>query len=254
MGRDMNSYPEVEIYENPEYLAEAVAQLFVREAVKSVEHRGRFMVAISGGSTPRLAHRLLCMEPFGPQIPWQSVNIFWVDDRCVPHDDPASNFGAADDDFLSRVDLQPDQVYPMPVTTLPKTGAIEYEQTIRSVFAAPGDELPRFDCVFLGIGTDGHTASLFPGQEELWDKGKLILAVRGGNPNVDRLTMTLPLINRAKHIVIPVSGRAKAVTLEEIFSQPEKNYPIQNVKPEDGKLSWLVDRDAAGMLPIAASE
>ena len=249
----MSRYPEVEIYENPEQLAEAVAQVFVREAVKAVEQRGRFMVALSGGSTPRLAHKMLG-ELFKKKVPWHSVNIFWVDDRCVPHDDPASNYGAADDDFLSRVDLRPDQVYPMPVTGLPETGAIEYEQTIRSVFTTQEDELPQFDCVFLGVGTDGHTASLFPGQEELWDEDKLILAVRGGNPHVDRLTMTLPLINRAKHIVIPVSGRAKAVTLEEIFSQPGKNYPIQKVKPVDGKLSWLVDRDAAGLLPIAASK
>lgn len=246
-------YPEVEVYENPQHLAEAVVQVFIREAVKSVEQRGRFMVALSGGSTPRLAHRLLSEEQFRKKVPWQSVNIFWVDDRCVPHDDPASNYGAADEDFLSLVDLQADQIHPMPVTGLPETGAIEYEQTIRSVFTAQGDELPRFDCVFLGIGTDGHTASLFPGQEELWDKERLILAVRGGNPHVDRLTMTLPLINRARHIVIPVSGRAKAVTLEEIFSQPEKKYPIQKIKPVDGKLSWLVDQDAAGLLPIAAS-
>ncbi len=249
----MSDYPEIEIYENPNQLAEAVADLFVREAIASIEKTNRFTVALSGGSTPRLAHQLFTTEKYSKIIPWDAVCLFWVDDRCVPYDDPASNYGAALEDFISKVKIPKTQVYPMPTTIEPQTGAMEYEKELLSAFVCRAGDIPSFDCIFLGVGTDGHTASLFPGQQELWEPERLIIAVCGGNPHVDRLTMTLPVINRAKHIVISVSGQAKAKTIEEIFAQPEKNYPIQNIKPAYGRVSWLIDKDAAGLLPLAAS-
>ena len=245
----MSNQLEVRVVDSAERLAIINAELFVAEAVKSVGRSNRFMVAISGGSTPRRSHRLLATAGYSERIPWSAINLFWVDDRCVDSDDPASNYGSARSDFVGVVDIPDSQVYPMPTDVEPQNGAVKYEQTITSTFGLQTGVIPQFDCIFLGMGTDGHTGSLFPGQEDMWDRKKMVLAVRGGRPNVDRLTMGLPLINRAKHVVILVSGPEKAGLVRDIFTHTKEGYPVQQIRPVAGKVTWLLDQQASRLLP-----
>ena len=245
---------EISIINDPGGLASAAAALFATAAIQCVHKKNKFMTAISGGSTPRQSHRLLAEKKYSSVIPWHGVHLFWVDDRCVEQTDPASNYGAAKNDFIDTIGLGDHQVYPMPTTMEPEQGAVEYKKTIVSAFSSQAGLMPRFDLIFLGMGTDGHTGSLFPGQYFLWDKEEIVLAVRGGVPDVDRLTMNFSLINQAKHVVILVSGQAKAGLVKEIFTSSKEKYPVQLVKPVQGKITWLIDRDAAKFIPKRVRE
>ena len=224
------------------------ADIFSWVAGECVRSRGRFTVAISGGSTPRPMHRMLCEEPYLTAIPWKSTVIFWVDERCVPVDDPASNYGTARADFLDTVPIPDSQVHPMPRDLPPREGASLYERELVHWPQHQTDGIPIFDLICLGIGTDGHTASLFPGQEALTETKRLVVSVTGGNPNVERLTLTLPLINQAREIVFMVSGKEKATTLKGILEGPPGIYPAQLIQPVHGNLTWLLDREAASYL------
>ena len=229
-------------------MAKKGAEIFSQAAKKSVETRGRFVVAISGGSTPRNMHRLLGEEPFLSDIPWDKTDIFWVDERCVPADDLHGNFGTAKKDFLERVPIPEAQVHPMPGEIYPEKGAINYQQELLKFFNTGAGEFPVFDLIFLGVGTDGHTASLFPGQGSLDEKERLVVPVKGGNPNMSRLTMTYPLLNRAENIVFMVSGRAKASIIKSIIEDNEPVLPARMITPLTGELIWLLDREAASSL------
>lgn len=229
-------------------LARRGAGIFSQVANKSFEKRGRFIVAISGGSTPRGMHRMLGEEPFRSNIPWENTDIFWVDERCVPENDPASNYGAAKKDFLDRVPVPKAQIHPMPGEGSPENGALHYQRELLKVFQAGAGELPVFDLIFLGLGTDGHTASLFPGQSSLKEKKRLVVSVKGGNPNVSRLTMTFPVLNRAGHIVFLVSGRDKASILKTVLKSEKAGFPAQRIHPLSERLTWLLDREAASLL------
>jgi 6-phosphogluconolactonase len=230
-------------------LARKGATIFSRLGQASVSLRGRFIIALSGGTTPRFMHRLLAEAPYVSTMPWNNTHIFWVDERCVPADDPASNYGRARADLLSRVPIPNNQVHQMPVGLDPGEGAAAYQQELIQAFQSLPWETPVFDLIFLGIGTDGHTASLFPGQEALTEKERLVVSVKGGNPDVNRITMTLPLINHAKEIVFMVAGKEKAIILKDILEGPSNRFPAQMVQPLFGGLTWLVDEDAASMLP-----
>ncbi len=229
-------------------LAETLAELFSVEANEAVRSKNNFMTAISGGSTPRQAHRLLTKEVYRQKVPWDDVHLFWVDDRCVEVNDESSNYGTALRDFVSVVDIPENQVFPMPTSVNPQLGAEQYEQTVRDAFTHFEISTPQFDCIFLGMGTDGHTASLFPDQEVVWSGAQMVLAVKGGHPNVDRLTMNFSLINQAKHIVVIASGKEKAQLINKIFSEDKNKYPIQRVEPINGKLTWLLDKQASSLL------
>ena len=242
------SKTEVIIKDNPARLAEAGAELFTRVAQRSVKERGRFTVAVSGGSTPKPMHRLLAEDPFFSKIPWDKTFLFWVDERCVPVADKGSNYGAARIDFLAKIAVPEPQIYPMPVDIPPEEGAAEYQKTIQNILQLGEGQFPAFDLIFLGIGADGHTASLFPGQKALEEKKKLIVAVKGGNPNVNRLTMTYPTLNHARQIVILVSGKGKAAVLKTLFEDKQARLPAGRIKPAGGTLTWLIDRDAAAEL------
>jgi 6-phosphogluconolactonase len=229
-------------------LASRGAEIFSKAAKKSVGTRGRFSVAISGGSTPRNMHRLLGEEPFLSDIPWDNIEIFWVDERCVPENDPANNFGTAKKDFLARVPIPEAQVHPMPGEGSPEKGAFNYQQELLTFFKTGAGEFPVFDLVFLGVGTDGHTASLFQGQSSLKEKERLVVPVKGGNPNVSRLTMTYPLLNRAERIVFMVSGSEKAPILKAVLEDTKSRLPACMITPLTGELTWLSDQEAASLL------
>jgi len=244
----MTNEPTIIIEPDAAGLAHKGAEIFSRSARKSVDAEGRFMVAISGGSTPRDMHRLLAEEPFLSDIPWDRADIFWVDDRCVPGNDPASNYGAAMQDFLDRIPIPRNHIHPMPTGLPPEEGALIYQEELINSFQSGESDFPQFDLVFLGIGTDGHTASLFPGRWALEEKSRLVIAVRGGNPDVNRLTMTFPLLNRAREIIFLVSGEKKAETVKTIIEYPEARLPAQEIQSLNGTLTWIMDRESASML------
>jgi 6-phosphogluconolactonase len=230
-------------------LAHKGAALFKQHAKDSIERNGRFSVAVSGGSTPRVMHRLLGQEPYLFEVDWQRTDIFWVDERLVPFDDPASNFGAAKADWLDKIPIPANQIHPMPGEGQLEISAAEYQSGLEKFFHDRQDNFPMFDLIFLGIGTDGHTASLFPEDTAAQTTDKWVLGVKGGNPDVFRLTLTLPVLNQARSICFMVSGNSKAPVMETVFKNPEAQLPAQLVRPLSGKLLWLLDEAAASLLP-----
>jgi 6-phosphogluconolactonase len=233
---------------NASALASRGAEIFHTTAKKNVETKGRFCVAISGGSTPRNMHRLLGEEPYNSEIPWGKIHIFWVDERCVPADDSLSNFGTAKKDFLDRVPIPEAQVHPMRGEGSPEKGAFNYQQELLTFFKTGAGEFPVFDLIFLGVGTDGHTASLFPGQRSLDERERLVVPVKGGNPDLSRLTMTYPVFNSGKQIVFMVFGKEKAEVVKTVLEDKQRLFPAQGIQPVNGKLIFLIDREAASLL------
>jgi 6-phosphogluconolactonase len=233
---------------NPACLAMTAADIFATTARDFVAGEERFVVALSGGSTPRAMHRLLAEEPYRSGIPWPKTHMFWVDERCVPENSPASNYGGARRDFLDQIPVPPGQIHRMPGEISPEQGAVQYETELKGFFRLTEGDFPVFDLILLGIGKDGHTASLFPGKDVLDEGKKLVMAVKGGNPDVSRLTMTFPVLNRAGHIVFLVSGRDKASILKTVFENEEAGFPVQRIHPLSGRLTWLLDREAASLL------
>lgn len=241
-----NPKPKLIVVSEARQLAEAGAALFEQTVAAAVQTRGQAAAALSGGSTPRAMNRLLTEPPRVHRIPWKHLHIFWVDDRMVPVDDPASNFGAARDDFISRVPIPQQQVHPMPVLDPPAGGAERYTRELKNYF---GSKAPVFDLVFLGIGKDGHTASLFPDQADTHKGRQWVLCVKGGDPDVYRLTLNYPVLNRARTTAFLVSGRNKAEMVHSLLCNDELRYPPQMIRPKDGRLIWLLDQPAASLLP-----
>jgi len=238
--------PKIIVAPDAQKLAEAAAALFEKTVADAVDIRDRAAVALSGGSTPRAMNRLLAAPPYVDRIPWKYLHLFWVDDRMVRVDDPASNFGAARDDFIARVPLPSRQVHPMPVLDPPTRGAGRYIRALKGYF---GSDAPVFDLILLGIGTDGHTASLFPHQADAHQGPQWVLSVKGGNPDVHRLTLNYPVLNQARTTAFLVSGRDKAAIVRSLLCDDAIRFPPQRIRPEAGELIWLLDRPAASLLP-----
>lgn len=247
----MSCESEIIIKDSPIHLAMTAADLFAMAAKNCAAQRGRFVVALSGGSTPRGMHRMLAEEPYLSCIPWNDAHIFWVDERCVPENDPASNYGIARKDFLDRVPIATRQIYPMYGGTLPEKGAAMYQAKLKAFFRVEEGSFPIFDLIFLGVGKDGHTASLFPEQRALDERERWVVAVKGGSPDVDRLTMTYPVLNHARQIVFLAAGKEKSGVLRAILEQRQMALPAQRIRPMSGKLTWLLDREAASLLFVS---
>ena len=241
-----NLIPKIIVVSEGQQLAEAGAALFEKTVADAVQNRGQAAAALSGGSTPSEMNRLLARPPYVHRIPWKCLHLFWVDDRMVPVDDPASNFGAARDDFISRVPIPQQQVHPMPVLDPPIRGADRYTRELKDYF---GSNPPNFDLILLGLGTDGHTASLFPHKDDTHQGPEWVLSVKGGNPDVYRLTLNYPVLNRARTTAFLVSGRSKAEMVRTLICDAEIRYPPQRICPEGGQLIWLLDQSAASLLP-----
>jgi len=219
--------------------------LFVIAVRKSAEPS----VALSGGSTPKKLFELLAAPEASAQVAWDRVRFFWGDERCVPPEHADSNFRMAQESLLSKLPVDAARVHRMRGELDPQKAAAEYEQVMSA--ALPGRPWPKLDFVLLGMGDDGHTASLFPGTAALEENTRWVTANRVEKLNASRLTFTFPLINHARRIVVMVAGAAKAGVLGEIFSGAGK-YPIERVSPIDGELIWLLDAAAAGALPASA--
>lgn len=237
----------IRICHDLEALSLAAAELFAAEARLAVQARGKFMVALAGGSTPSRAYELLARAPFHEQVPWQQTHIFWGDERCVPADDPRSNARMAHQALLDHVPIPATQVYPMICTPSPQAAAAAYEALLRDKFTK--DNL-RFDLILLGLGENGHTASLFPGTAVLDEQQHWVGEVFVAEEGVHRLTLTAAAINQAALVVFLVSGADKAPILRKVVQEAQnpRSIPAQLIKPVDGGLFWLVDRQAARLL------
>ncbi len=235
------------IYQDVETLSLAAAELFAAEARQAVLARGRFTIALAGGSTPRRAYELLARNPFREQFPWQKTHIFWGDERCVTAEDPRNNALMAYQTLLDHVPIPPEQVHPMVCDRSPQQAAVAYEALLRDFFPAGH---PRFDLVVLGLGENGHTASLFPGTAVLEEQQRWVAEVYVADEGLYRLTLTAAAINQAALVVFLVSGSDKAPILRKVLkeAQDPRSIPAQLIKPVDGGLLWLVDRDAARLL------
>jgi len=239
------------VMDNPEEVAHTAARVFASRVEQSVLDKGWISVALSGGTTPRGMFRNLAREPYQSSVPWHYVHIFWVDERCVPYTDSASNFGTAKADFLDFVYPNDRALHPMPVDMPPITAAHAYEEELRSFFQMKRRGFPSFDCIFLGVGADGHTASLFPGDKALEEETRWVLPVHGGDPPVDRLTLTLPVINHAKQVICLATGMEKSRHVLSAWrhSETDAPVPVAQVAPSPGDLLWIVDRDAVAGIP-----
>ncbi|MBN1847391.1 MAG: 6-phosphogluconolactonase [Deltaproteobacteria bacterium] len=239
---------EIIIHKKSEELARAGAGMILTWAKEAVAEKGFFLSAISGGSTPRPLHRLFKEEPYLSEMPWSAFHLFWVDERCVRAEDPDSNYGTAKKDFLDRIPIPKHQIHPMRGDVRPDKGTEQYQKELETFFHSRGKIDPVFDLILLGIGTDGHTASLFPGHGALNNTKKWVVAVKGGRPNVFRITLTLPILNAAQHVIILASGKEKAQIVEKIFHDKGAILPAQRIQPVHGDLIWLMDEEAASAL------
>ncbi len=237
----------IEIFTNPQELARGAAKHFVTLGTEAVARNGFFTVALSGGSTPKRLYQLLADpdEPFASQVPWTRTHFFWSDERHVPPDHPESNYCMTYEAMLSRVAVPESNVHRVHgENPNAAEAAAEYEQTLLRL---TGQTLPQLDLILLGLGTDGHTASIFPGSEVLHETSRLVAAPWVEKLNTYRITMTLPLLNNGAAVLFLVSGADKVEIVKEVF-EGEKHYPAQAVQPTCGKLSWMLDKDAAGGL------
>ena len=244
--------PEIRIVDDAAALAAAAAQEFVTAACEAVAARGRFTVALSGGSTPRrLYERLASAHLSGRASTWPQTHIFWGDERLVPPDHPDSNYRMAREALLDRIDLPSDQIHGILTGIGDATeAASRYEQDLRMFFGPGAAASPRFDLILLGLGGDGHTASLFPGSPALRDKTRWVVGHRVEGIPHDRVTLTLPILNEAARVIFLVGGGDKAVALRAVLegSDPIERIPARGVRPFRGSLIWIVDRAAARLL------
>ncbi len=244
----MPSQTEIRILPTSADLFQAAANEFAKLASSAVQKSGRFSVALSGGSTPKSLYQLLASGAF-PRLPWDKTYFFFGDERHVPPDDPESNYRMANEAMLSKVPTPPQNVFRVPAEIKDAGAAANaYEQTLRNFFRLKPDELPRFDLILLGLGPDGHTASLFPGSTALTEKKKLVVSNWVEKFKTHRITFTFPVLNHAACVMFLASGSDKAGMLHEVLENPQADLPSQKVRPTDGSLVWIVDQAAAGQL------
>ena len=242
----MPTQPELRILKNAADLFEAAAAEFAAQASAAVRASGKFTVALSGGSTPKTLYSLLATKP---GIPWDKIYFFWGDERHVPPDDPESNYRMANQALLSRVPARAENIFRIHSEEKDAAAAaLQYEQTLKDVFHLSPGTFPRFDLIFLGVGPDGHTASLFPGTSALTEMHRLVVANWVPKFNTDRITVTFPVLNAAACVIFVMSGADKAPILQNVLENTAADLPSQKVRPVNGKLIWMVDEPAASGL------
>lgn len=234
---------KLEVFANQEELSAAAAALIAEQAAAAIAARGVFNIALSGGGTPLSAYRLLAAPPYSGGIDWAHVHVFWGDERCVPPDDAESNYAAAKAALLDHVALPANNIHRLRGELPPNEAAQLYRQELAAHFKTPS--FPIFDLILLGLGEDGHTASLFPGTSGLRTGEVPVTETYVGRIESWRLTFTLPLINAARAVAFLVSGAAKAGVVREVL-EGERPLPAKAVNPHSGELLWLLDADAAG--------
>jgi len=231
-------------------LTRAAAEEVVRRAESAVAERGRFAIALSGGATPQPLHALLAdpNEPFRGRIPWKRTHVFFGDERHVPPDQPESNYGMARATLLAKVPIPEENVHRMRGEIDAPSAAAQYEVELRRVLGGPDEAVPRLDLALLGLGGDGHTASLFPGSPALRETARLVAAPWVEHLGTHRITLTLPVLGAARAIVFLVSGEKKAARAADVLEGDGAALPAGRVRPSDGDLLWMLDAPAASLL------
>lgn len=233
------------VFDTPEQVALAAAEKFVAYAKEAVDRHHVFTVSLAGGNTPRRVYELLASDPFKNLINWSRVHLFFGDERCVPPQHPDSNYGMVHAALISKIDIPSSNVHQIIGEGNPEDNAAAYERELRTFFGEVS--WPRFDLVLLGMGEDGHTASLFPGSDAVEEESKWVVAIRMEQLKQDRITLTVPVLNHAAHVVFLVTGKGKARRFSEAVHGPRRPEPLpaQLIRPLDGSLEWLVDKSVA---------
>ena len=236
----------IAIYDDKHTLSQHAAEYIMRIAKEAIDLHGHFTIALTGGTTPGEVYSLIGSEPFRSQLDWQLVDIFWGDERCVPHNSTESNFYLAQEVLLDKIAIPKSQIHPMPADQLDREAASQaYSIEMQNTFDTNG--IPSFDLIHLGMGPEGHTASLFPHQASLHEKHRLVMPVSVPKPPPDRLTFTPPLLNAARNVLFLVTGSEKADALHAVLEgeyQPDE-YPAQIVRPINGEVVWMLDKAVA---------
>jgi 6-phosphogluconolactonase len=248
---------DVRIGESPPALAADAAELFMQRTQQAASGGKLFRVALSGGSTPRLLYGLLASDTFQGEIPWGNIQFFFGDERWVPHSHRDSNYKMARDELFKKITHGRAGIFPIPTEGLtPEAAAEQYEATLREEFGVEGDKIPAFDLIFLGMGDDGHTASLFPHTPALQEREKLVVPNYVEKLSAQRITLTAPVLQAANEVVFLVTGESKAPALQEVLEgkyNPEE-YPAQLLRDAEGQVIWFVDRPAASQLKFKYRE
>ena len=249
----MTRSAEVRTFDDLEHLSWAAATHFEQLArIKTIEKKP-FSVALSGGSTPKLLYELLGSPTFGGRVRWTNVHLFQVDERCVPPDDPQSNYRMIRQALLASAPLPEENFHRMAAERPEREqSAREYAEELGRILRPAPGECPCLDLVFLGMGPDGHTASLFPGSQALEERSAWVAPNFAPGLKSFRLTLTLPVLNAAAHVIFLVAGADKAETLRQVLEGPEGQFPAQLIKPTLGKVSWFLDKSAAKQLKGSA--
>lgn len=249
----MSDAPEVRVVDTADGLAEAAAQEVLSAAEAAVAKHDRFTIALAGGATPRASYERLAVSPLRERMPWTRTWVFFGDERGVGADHRDSNYRMAHEALLSKVPVPPAQVFRIRGEAEdPEEAAAAYARTVAQVFQSRRGELPRFDLVLLGLGIDGHTASLFPGSPVLKEIFRPVAAVHASAASIpQRFTLTLPILNAAARVIFLVSGAEKAKVVKTALGPHGSTLPAGMVRPAEGRVLWLVDRAAAALLPVA---
>lgn len=236
--------PRVKIYDTPELAAESLS-LKLKDQVNNSERE--FNLSVSGGSTPKILFRCLASQNFNKSIEWDKTNFWWCDERCVPPDNEESNFGMTNDILLSKIDIPPENIHRIQGEEDPSREAVRYATDIEKILCNGSNSIPRFDWVLLGLGSDGHTASLFPGKNLLFVYSNLVGVAKHPESGQTRISLTQEVLNNAKKITFLVTGKEKAGILSDILLNHlvSKNYPAAKIQPENGTIDWVIDKEAA---------
>ena len=228
-------------------LAQKAAEQWVVLTQQAIARSGRFAVALSGGSTPKTLYSLLASPEYRGRVDWLRVHLFWGDERCVPPDHAESNYRMVQEALLSKIKIPPENVYRMTGEKEPAQAASEYENELRTFFQLKPGQVPQFDLILLGLGDDGHTASLFPGTAPLNEKQRLVTTVYVERLKAHRLTLTLPVINAGAQVSFLVSGESKSAIVKALLGGDSgaTQYPAGRITPVNGKLAWFITQDAA---------
>jgi 6-phosphogluconolactonase len=249
---------DVRILTNTDAIARRAAQEFVQAATSAVSSKGSFTVALAGGSTPKALYSLLANDAaLRAQLPWDKMYFYFGDERSVGPDHPDSNFRMATETMLSKVPLKAEQIFRIKGEDKDtERAAQEYEQSLCASFKIAEGQFPRFDLVLLGMGNEGHTASLFPGTKALHETKRVVVHNWVGKLYTDRITLTAPAINNAARVIFMITGADKALALKGVLEGPcePEQLPAQMIQPSSGELLWLVDTIAGGMLSIGIRE
>ena len=241
--------PDVRIFKDGKSMSRAAADIFVGAAKQAIETQRRFTAALSGGSTPAKLYRLLASASYRNSIEWDKIFLFWGDERCVPPDDPGSNYFQANETLLTHVPIPTENILRIKGELEPAEASMDYARTLKA-HADSDLDWPRFDLVLLGMGEDGHTASLFPSPEVDSNSPTLAVTTHYQSRPADRVTLTPLVFNHARNIFFLVTGENKSLTLSRVVNgefEP-KLFPAQRIQPIDGKIIWLVDEAAGSKL------